>query len=68
VLDGTRLSGEGAYRVLLGFRDRMGAWRVYCQVAHKSPQAPENAVGIHERVTSLVASLRELAEGAGGGS
>ena len=44
MLDGTGLSGEEAYRVLLGFRDRMGAWRVYCQVAHKSPQAPENAV------------------------
>ena len=65
VLGGEKLSGDEAYQALVRSDEQLRGWREYCQDSDSSPQAPENAGLLHQRVSDLVCSLGELAQGVG---
>ena len=62
VLDGVRLSGDEAYQAMVRVDEQVSEWQRYCQGADKSPQAPEGAGRMHERVTEMGSALAELSE------
>lgn len=63
VLSGERLSGDEAYQALVRSNEQLRRWQEYCRESSSSPRAPEDAGGLHERVTALVSALTKLAEG-----
>ena len=62
-LSGERLSGDDAYQALVRSNEQLRRWQEYCRESSSSPRAPEDAGGLHDRVTALVSALAKLAEG-----
>ena len=65
VIGDEKLSGDGAYQALVRSDEQLRRWQEYCQGSDSSPQAPENAGLLHQRVSELVGALGELAQGVG---